>query len=187
MGQYDTNNYIVKVELKDNMTDERWNSFFKIKPSLKDYNVIIKNNPIISSNPLAERIVRFFINYKDGALKPDRYDSSEPEKNIFDEANIAGPVSCLASPGGALFLKKKRKMSIEISNNAFSLIWVDGEFMEPQVAPPEYLTTIWVYFPKTKLTDLDFITQLMMDLKKEFNAEKGIVYYQATKEVIAEG
>ena len=58
--------------------------------------------------------------------------------------------------------------------------------MEPKVSLPEYLTTITVFFPKKKNTDLDFIIQLMKDIKEAFGADNGKVYYQATGEVIAE-
>lgn len=186
MGQFDTNNYIVKVRLKDNVSDERWAPLYKMSPSVKGYKYFVKNNIVISYNPTAERLIRFFIEYGGGILKPEIYNCYEPVSIPFLEDEMSRAIGMLAHPAGCVYLKKPRTAEIMIENKTFSFGWIDGVYTEPQAPLPEYLTIITVFFPKKKNTNLDFIIQLMRDIKEHFGADNGKVYDQATREVIVE-
>ena len=186
MGQYDNNNFIIEVKLRDNVSDTRWEPLFKMRPSVSFFKNYYKKNIVISYSAGAERIIRFLIDYKGGILKPDKFNSFEPINKRFDENDISHSIGMLASPGGCLYLKKTGIAEIEIENKTFSLLWVDGVYSEPIAPLPDYLTIITIFFPKKKNTDIGFIIQLMKDIKSFFKADNGKVFYQATKEIIAE-
>lgn len=188
MGQWDYNNYIIEVNLRDNVSDQRFDSIRERKPTVKEFKKIEKEflavAPVYTKK--AEEIIRFFLRYKNVSLRPDKWNYWEPVNKIIDYSNISKLISGLASPGGGVYLKKTRGFEIEIENHTYSFIWEDGIYLEPKRALPEYLTTIKVFFPKKKNTDTDVIVQLMRDIKSEFCADNGKVYYQATGEIIAE-
>ena len=188
MGQYDRNNYIIEVKLKDNVSDRRFDAIKCMKPSIKEFKLL--QSKLLSDYPTyskkAEELIKFFVEYRNGSIKPDRFNGWEPVNKLFDENHLEKPISMLAFPGGEVYLKKLRCVDVIIRNETFAFVWIDGEYMEPKVSLPEYLTTITVFFPKKKNTDLDFIIQLMKDIKEAFGADNGKVYYQATGEVIAE-
>lgn len=191
MGQWDYNNYIVEVNLRDNISDQRFESIRKIKPTLKQFRVFHKElesqAPVY--NKRAEEIIVFFLRYRNGWLKPDYWNYFEPINKPVDEGDLTEIIGTLSYPGGNLggiYLKKKRGPTAYIQNHTFSFVWEDGVYLEPKIPLPEYLTTIKVLFAKKKNTDIDSIVQLMRDIKSEFGADNGKVYYQATGEVIAE-
>lgn len=187
MGNFDRNNYLVEVNLIDNMTDPRWEQLILQRPSLKEYKTIIRKNPFIPYSPQAEAIIRFFIDYRGGLIKPDRWGFWEPINKVFDDSSIMDCVRALASTSGGVDLKKKYTYDAEIKNNTFGFIWDEnGDFIDAQVPLPDYLTTIRFYFPGKKNIDLSFLTRLMNDMRDEFHADNGRVYYQATNETIAE-
>ena len=190
MGQWDYNNYIVEVNLRDNISDQRFESIREIKPTLKQFRLFHKNLELQAPvyNKKAEELILFFVKYHNGWLKPDYWNYYEPVNKPFHEKDITEIVGTLAYPGGNLggiYLKQKRGPEIELQNHTFSFIWEDGVYLEPKVPLPEYLTTIKVYFAKKNNTDTDDIIQLMSDIKTEFGADNGKVYYQATGEIIA--
>ncbi len=186
MGQYDNDNYVIEVKLRDNVSDDRWEPLYKKSPSIREYKEYYKKTIVNSFNPTAERLIRFFMEYDNGVLYPDKFNFCEPVNKPFNESCIAQAVSYLANPAGCVYLKKSRFADIDIENKTFSFGWIDGVYSEPLVPLPNYLTIITVYFPKKKNTDLGFIIQLMKDIKSYFDADNGKVFYQATKEIIAE-
>lgn len=187
MGNFDRNNYLVEVNLIDNMTDPREEQLMLQRPSLREYKTIIRKKPYIPYSPKAEAIIRFFIDYSDGLIKPNRWGYWDPINKIFDESSLNDCIRGLATPGGGIYLKKKFSYDAEIKNNTFAFIWDDnGDFMEAKAPLPDYLTTIRFYFPGKKNIDLSFLTRLMNDMRDEFHADNGRVYYQATNETIAE-
>lgn len=185
---YDGNSYILEVKLRDNVSDRRFDTIRQERPSIKEFKAFLKklseNHAIYSER--AEELIHFFVEYKGGIIKPDRYNGFEPVNKVFDENNLQDPISFLAFPSGCVYLKKKRVVDVEIENKTAGFVWSDGELIERKTPLPEYLTIITVYFPKKKNTDIDFIIQMMKDIKETFNADNGKVYYQATGEVIAE-
>ena len=188
MGQFDCNNYIIEVKLRDNVSDRRFDAISIMKPTIKEFNSIqeklVSDHPVYSEK--AEEIIKFFIEYKNGSIKPDRYNNFEPVNKLFDENHLEKPIGMLAYPGGGVCLKKTRMVEVDIDNKTYSFVWVDKEYLPPKRNLPEYLTIITVFFPKKKNTDLNFIVQLMKDIKETFGADNGKVYYQATGEIIAE-
>lgn len=185
---YDGNCFVLEVKLRDNVSDARYDTLRQLKPTIQMFKKfekkLISDHPVYSGK--AEDIIRFFINYKSGIIKPDRYNSFEPINKVFDENNLIIPISMLASPGGGVYLKKTKMAEVYIENKTYSFVWIDKDYLPPKRDLPEYLTIITVFFQKRKNTDLKFIVQLMHDIKETFGADNGKVYYLATGEVIAE-
>lgn len=189
MGQWDYNNYIIEVNLRDNVSDQRYNAIREKKPTLKEFKRLDKDL-LLTGGPTytkkAEEIIRFFLQYRIVSLRPDKWNYFEPINRLIDYSNISELVSYLANPGGSIYLKQTRGFCIEIINHTHSFIWVDGIYLEPKRVLPEYLTTIKVSFAKKKNTNMDEIVQFMRDIKSEFGADNGKVYYQATGEILVE-
>ena len=187
MGQYDFNNYIIKVKLRDNVSDERFNAIRTIKPTINEYKKFLKK--LVSDHPVysekAEELIKFFIEYGNGIIKPERYNCFEPINKVLNVENLEKPISMLAFPGGSVYLKKTKVVEIYINNETHSFVWADNKYITPKRDLPEYLTVITVFFPK-KGKNLEFIVQLMQEIKDTFGADNGKVLNQATGEVLAE-
>ncbi len=187
MGQ-NIDNYIVEIKLKDNVSDRRFDVVRLNKPSIKEYKsfetTLLSDHYVYSKK--AEDIIHFFIEYKNGIICPDRYNYYEPVNQVFNRDDIVKPVGMLAFPGGCLFLKKTKLMDAVIENKTFSFCWCDGVYQEPKASFPQYLTIITLFFPKKKNPDLNFIIQLMEDIRSFFGADNGKVYCQASGKIIAE-
>ncbi|MBR4818160.1 MAG: hypothetical protein IKZ72_05920 [Bacteroidales bacterium] len=188
MGQLDYNNYVIEVKLKDNVSDKRYDLIREKKPTIKEFQELEKE--LLATAPVytkkAEDIIRFFLNYRITSFRPDKWNFYEPINKPIDYNDISKLVSCLAHPGGCIYLKKTRYHEIFIENHTHSFIWEDNQYLVPKRKLPIYLTTIKVYFSQKKNTDLNAIIQLMKDFKSEFGADNGKVYYQATDEIIVE-
>lgn len=191
MGQWDYKNYNVAVWSTVDMTDP------KVKDFVRDWNITYEQYADFFMNtvryhPYAEKIIRFFIEYKDGALLPDKWDGAEPIREIFDKDDYSRIVSLLAYPGMRIFFKKKRKHDIEIWNYAYkwspSFIWKNKKtgwvLQVPHPKPCKYLTRVEFSFPEHLKPDMGFLKELMEDLCKYLETDYGIVYFQETKEVI---
>jgi len=187
MGNWDYNNYIVEVCLRECMTDNRFLPLRDLKPTIAQYKeYCARHIQTLAYHPLAERIIRFFVDYNGGVYSPDKYNYYEPVKFVFNKNDIRIPISHIAYPAGALYLKKNRVVLISIINEDNAFVWEDGVYLEPKRALPEFLTTIRCSFPITKKSILEPIIQLMIDLKEAFNSDVGKVYVQNTHEIIVE-
>ena len=188
MGNWDYDNYIVEVNLKDSVTDVRFQTLYKMKPTIKQFDEYCASNiQTIAYNPLAERIVRFFMEYDNGIFLPEKYNNCEPIKRIFDIKDISIPVSYLSFPAGELYLKKRQIIEVSISNEDHAFIWEDGVFLVPRRNVPLFLTNIKCFFSISRNKSIEPIVRLMHDLKGFFNSDSGRVYVQSTHEIIAGG
>lgn len=180
--------YYIEVKLRDDVSDRRFDAIRPKKPTIKEYKAferkLVSEHPVYSEK--AEEIIRFFVDYQGGAIKPDRYNYFEPVNKVFDENNLEDPISCLAFPSGRLYLKQLRGTLIMIDNETHTFVWEDGVYKVPVRILPEYLTTITIFIKLKKNMDMEFYIQLMRDIKKAFGADNGKICYQATGEVIAE-
>ena len=88
MGQWDAKNFELEILVKENLTDPRGVEFVKgWNFTIKDEGAFFKS--IVPYNSTAEKIVRFFVDYKDGMLMPDKYDNREPLRMQFDPDKIS--------------------------------------------------------------------------------------------------
>ena len=190
MGQFDHNNYVIEVKFKDDLTDSRYDDILaKGSFSLKEFKEYEKQFSKLMFNHTAEKIIRFFVDYKSGAILPDRFDDGEPVRKPFNKDDISIPVSYVSCPGGGVDLLKKRRYSASIENKTFAIFFEETPngfmYLKPTAPPREY-NIIRFFFSIHKNTDIHFIVDLMRDLKSYLNADYGKVYIQSTNETIAE-
>lgn len=173
MGQYDRKNYILKVGIRECCTDQRYIDFM----TEKDFNYTIEEvsdfikSTIPQHNPLAERIVRYFIDYKGGELVPDKFDRSEPMKISFEINNITEPVAILSFAGGQLYISKKRCYSAVIENESYNFVWEDKKSFKPNRPLPEYMVNIKIFFSKQRKPKMEFMQQLADDMAAYFDTD----------------
>lgn len=180
MGHYDRKNYIIEIGIRECCADQRYIDFMIETDyiySLKEVDEFIKNNTP-QHHPLAEKIIRFFINYDDGIIQPDRYDTAEPVKLQFNKDDIVDPVSKLSFAGGHLFLKKKRRYSAEIINESHAFFWFDGKSVKPKRILPEYMTKIRIFFSKQSKVKMEFMQKLTNDIAEYFGTDNAKIIDQ---------
>lgn len=167
MGNFDDKNIILKIEIRENLTDPRYTEYINQRAwhfTREDF--IRFNNSIKENiwNNTSAKIIQFIMEYQNGLLLPDRCGTFEPLRKNFNRESFKEYVGWLSFPGGCLYLKKKRKLNISIENRTFALIW-DENWMQvaPKAKLPEYLGEIIFFFAKQRKIDMDFLKQLLRD------------------------
>ena len=173
MGHWDRKNYIVSIGIRESCTDQRYIDFMIEKDfnySIDEVEEFIKSTRPQYS-PLAERIIRYFIDYENGILLPDRYGQAEPAKQVFSKEDITEPIAILSFTGGTLFMKNCRRYEVVISNESYNFVWENQQSFKPQRKLPEYMVNIRVYFSKQRKPKMEFMQQLTDDMAKHFNTD----------------
>lgn len=116
MGNWDRKNWMIELKLRENLTDPRILDFIGVGNhfTLKEWNDFEKTLPKHLSNAKAEQIVRFFVEYRNGLLMPDRFSYAEPIRELFSVERIPDAVDKLCWQAGSLCFKKLRKFDVEI-------------------------------------------------------------------------
>lgn len=179
--------YVLNIRVRDSLTDVRAVEYMKSwNFTLKEYDAFADSiRPYY--NPVAEKIIRFFINYDKLDMCPDKYDPYEPVRLKFDKQNIVGPISEIAFPAGTLNLKKLRKFNVYIENLNHGLIF--DPYNKYQVFPSkrkigEYLGDIKIFFKiSDKRYTLDQMKCIVDDLCEYMNTDYGTIYHLETEEV----
>lgn len=172
MGHFDRKNYIIFVKLRESCSDSRiidWQLERDYTYTIEDVK-IFESSIIPHYNPLAEKIMRFFIGYRDGIITPDNWNTFEPIKHNFTISEFNNYVGILSYPGGNLFLKKNKKYTCHISNWDYGFWWFDGKPCRPKVSF-EYLVEIKILFSKQSKPKKEFMQQLTDDMAKYFNTD----------------
>ena len=187
MGNFDRKNIIVHLRFKDCMLDDR------IKEYIKNWDFTMKESDDFmasldspTSNPVSEKIMRFILEYNGGYLRPDRYNTYEPIRLIFDESKITQCISWMSFPAGGVYFKKLRKFDMEISNETFSLSWLSDNPIvhRPTAEQPEYLGKITFWFAKQRKIDMDFLKKLLIDFCEYMHTDFGYIVDQENKEIL---
>lgn len=172
MGYFDRKNYIITVFLKESCSDSRILEW-QIK---KDYTYTTKEvKQFLASidlpyNPVAEKIVRFFIEYNEGILYPDRWNTFEPVKQEFKVSDFYEYVSSISHPSGWMYFKKRKKYYCEIKNCDYGFWWFDGKACRPVVSF-DYLLEMRIFFSKQTKPSMDFMQELTDAMAKYFNTD----------------
>lgn len=180
MGHYDRKNYIIEIGIRECCADQRYIDYMirtDYNYSLEEVGEFIKNNQP-QHHPLAEKIVRFFINYDNGIMQPDRYNMAEPVKLQFNKDDIVDPVSFLSFAGGTLFLKKNRRYSAKIINESHTFFWFGGKSVKPKRILPEYMTKIRIFFSKQSNIKMEFMQKLTNDIAEYFGTDNAKIIDQ---------
>ena len=153
MGQWDYKNWLVKVELKEDLTDPQIVDYLSKHAvfSLKEYHSFESTLVRPLHTDKAEQIVRFFLEYHNGELYPDRYNYYEPVRNIFSTDKISDAIDTLCWAGGRLYLKKLRKYYVDIINQRFAVCFADGIHTPSKGIPPENKTLITMSLVSIKI------------------------------------
>ena len=184
MGNYDRKNFMLKIGIRECCTDTRYIDYM----TKKNFNYSIEEvSEFIESttpqyHPLAEKIIRFFTDYKNGILLPDKYDNGEPLKMPFNKEDLTEVISILSYTGGRLFLMRKRSYSAEIQNESYRFIWENKKSFKPQRALPEYMVIIRIFFSKQRKPKMEFMKQLTDDMAEYFNTSYAVIIDQEAAE-----
>ena len=180
MGQWDYKNWLIKVEIKEDMTDPQFHEFLSTHKqfSFKEYLKFKKSLILPLHMDMAEQIVNFFLDYHGGALYPDRYNYFEPISKVFSEDKISEVIDSLCRPAGCLYMKKLRKFDVCIENKQFAFCFTDGQYVPPIAKPCENKTLITMYFDKKKVKDCSTLYGLANDMVAALGAVKGAVINQ---------
>ena len=186
MGQWDYKNWLVKVELKEDLTDPQFYEYLSTHKqfTLKEYRKFEKSLIRPLHNDKAEKIIRFFLDYHNGELYPDRYNYFEPVNKVFTEDMLSDFIDCLCQPAGGVYLKKLRKYEVDIENKQFAICFTDNIYAPPTVSPPENLTLITMWFDKKKVKDCSTLFGLADDMVAALGAVKGAVIDQEDLHVV---
>lgn len=185
-------NIIIQILVKENLTDPRYVEFRKYwnftEEEFNRFNKTITETKK-AYNELAYKIVRFLVDYKDGALVPDKYNFFEPLKKEFDKDDISRPVSLLSFPGGSLYLRKKNKYYAKIENDYYSILWKEiapkkNELLISKRVLPPYMGKIQLWFSKRRKIDMEFLKCLLKDYCEYINSDRGFIYDQETMDVL---
>ena len=186
MGQWDYKNWLIKVELKEDLTDPQIvdylskHAVFSLKEYLSFKSTLVR--PLHTGK--AEQIVRFFLEYHNGELYPDRYNCFEPVRKVFSEDILPSVIEHLCWAGGCLYLKKLRKFDVDIENQRFAVCFTDGLHTPSKGIPPENKTLITMYYDKKKVKDCSTLYGLANDMVAALGAVKGAVIDQEDFSVV---
>lgn len=186
MGNFDRKNWMIELKLRENLSDSRILDYVETHSdfTLKEWRAFKKTLPEHLSNAKAEQIVRFFVEYRDGVLMPDRFGFAEPIRNHFSVEAIPDAISLLCWPGAILSLKKLRKYDVFIENKEFSIGFENDKYYPPVVKHGEYLATITMWVSKTKVKDCQSLFSLADDMFEGLGAAKGAVIDQENLHVV---
>lgn len=192
MGRMDFNNYVVMIMMHDDMTDPKHKSFVKDWNFTNDeYWAFIKENEGAFYHPLAEKILDFFCNFREGTLRPDKWGGAEPLHHLFTPLEFNRIISAFASPGSLLFTKN-RQWSAEVQNCAYQ--WRPAFTREagrnkpwvlkiPTPKPTKYYTRMRFMFSISRIKDISVLCGLLDDICTYFDAPYGLIFHQETKEL----
>ena len=184
MGQWDAKNFELEILVKENLTDPRVVEFVKgWNFTIKEERAFFKS--FVPYNSTAEKIVRFFVDYKDGMLMPDKYDNREPLRMQFDPDKISDVVRIVSYNGEEVYLKKKRKYDATITNTFYSLIFDEkGNVIPPKRVLGDYGGKVNFSFSKQSKPDMVFLKQLLRDFAEYIGSDVACIWDMETFKVI---
>ncbi|WP_455498227.1 hypothetical protein [Coprobacter sp.] len=197
----------IHIKIRENLTDPRFVKFIKEWDFTEDkISEFFKSIWEDAYNEYSAKIIKFFVEYKDGVIIPDKCGITDPVKEKFDKSNISVPVAWLSYPGTKMILEKKRKYKAVIKCEYWKNLTNGGEILNPKkIFPkymgiitsmcitskeqttchlPEYMSIITFWFNKQRKIDMDFLKQLLKDFCEYLNTDYGVIFDQETYEVI---
>lgn len=183
----DQDYYVLNVKLRDNLTDARAVERMKAWDfTMKEWAEFEKTIcPFY--HPVAEQIVRFFVEYEKIDLCPDLFGSYEPLKKPFDKENILEPSDCIAFPSGTLIMKKRRRFDVAVENQYYGLIFNPKD--NYKVIPSkrkigEYLGNIRISInQKSKIYTFEQMQMIVDDMCEYLETDYGVIFDRWTKEI----
>lgn len=187
MGNFDYKNICVQIKTKNNLTDDRYLEFMKDwNFTYEEFDRFLESVKGTTYNSFSLKIIKFFLDYKIGAISPDKCGTYEPLKFKFNSEDIFTYQSWLSFPSGCLILKKNRVYSVEIKNRYWGLSWSGNNpiVTRPKKALPEYLGKITFWFPKQRKIDMCFLEALVVDFCSYLGTDYGIIFDQEDYKIL---
>jgi len=180
MSIYDLKEVCLRIRVKDNISDPRYLEFMKnwdfTKKEVADFIASVFGTEY---TPMADKIITFICEYKDGTLIPDKWGLWEPLKYVFDVSEKNKYISKIAFPRGELYMLKKRRFDITIQNR----YW-DPSPGRPSGKLPEYLCLVSIWFRKLKKLDYIFLKTLLQNFCDYLGTDQGIMFDAETDEIL---
>lgn len=206
MGNY-VRNVGIFIKVRENLTDPKFVEFIQDWDFTEDeISTFLESIWEKSRNENSSKIVKFFIEYKDGILHPDKCDIVCPTKKPFDERGYTLSVAWLSYPGARLILEKKYKYKAVLECKYWGALTSGGEILNPKkIFPrymgivtstcitskeqitrplPEYMGFITIWFGKYRKINIEFLVQLLEDFCMYLNTDYGVLFDQETHEVL---
>lgn len=189
MGNYDYNNYLVIVKVRDNITDPAYMKYCvdtDMGFSIKEYLSFEKSHPS-STHPTVVKALKFICSYSGGIMRPDKWGYGEPLKRVFNEDTVHLLISYLTRPGGQESIRKNRFYLADFENEMHVPIWEGKKpikISERERSLPDYMFTMTFYFSKSLKNILPFIKGFVKEFCKELSTDYGIIVDQLTMETI---
>lgn len=187
MGNFDYKNICLQIEIKDNLTDKKILDFMKNWDfTIDEYMAFFKGIKDVRFNEISNKIISFFVDYKNGLLLPDRCGTYEPLKHVFDKNKIFEYQGWLSTSGGCLHLKKRQKYDVLINNRYWTPCWSEENpiVIKPIRALPKNLGIITFWFSKQKKINMDFLKSLLLDFCEYLSATSGIIFDQEDNTIL---
>lgn len=187
MGNYDYNNYLAVIKVRDNIMDPVFLDYCistNMAFSSKEYLSFLAAHPK-AMHPVAVKALDFVCNYKGGRLKPDKWGAWDPLREIFDDEAPQKFITSLTRQGITLDMRKNRLYSAEFTNEWYTPIWIEHKpllLSERKRVLPEYMFWIQFYFSKSLKNIYPFIEELVVDFCEALNTDYGQILDQATNE-----
>lgn len=180
MSVYNSKEIYLKIRVKDNISDPRYIEFMKNWNFTQEDAIKFDSNTYGSCHSsVADKIITFIFEYKNGILHPDKCGTYEPLKHLFNVSYKKKYINWIAYPRGEMFMLKRRIFDIAIRN----YYWAPTPG-KPTGILPEYLCVITLWFRKRKKLDHDFLKNLLRDFCNCLGTDQGIMFDAETDEIL---
>ena len=123
--------------------------------------------------------------FANGEFRPERCDTAEPLKEIFNPLDISEPVRWLSQPGADFKFKRSKRLKLEgyISNRRYPQIWTrdtkNGPLISkaPKRPEPHFLTewTVWFDWLSLQRVGAEVLKQFAINMFTASKSEYGFL------------
>ena len=140
----------------------------------------------------ARRQIEALSSFGNGVFRPQKCDTSEPLKELFDPSNISEPIRWLTQPGADFKFKSSKPFRVEgfISNRHYPPMWTkekpSGPLVpvKPKHPEPHFLNswTMWIDSAALRKLGADLLTHFAIQMFVSSRAEYGFLTSESDHE-----
>ncbi len=140
----------------------------------------------------ARRQIEALSSFENAVFRPQKCDTSEPLKELFDPSDISEPIRWLTQPGADFKFKSTKPFKTEgfISNRHYPPMWTrekpNGPLVpvKPKHPEPHFLTswTMWIDSSALRKLGADLLTHFVMEMFASSRAEYGFLTSESDHE-----
>lgn len=188
---------ILHLYTKQDFSDPRLVELTKSNTEFSTHEYMERVNSIPNIwNKYAENLIRFFHTYQDGILQPDRYNTAEPIREIYEEEKIPIYVKKLSFPAGTFYIKKLKGLKYigTVENEQVRVSWVEDKARGiPKhrffpICYPIYLGQVQLLFDKqsamVRRQPLTFWLEIFEAITTIIKADKGYIKDDESGEIL---